>query len=252
MARIPVRWSLMALCIVWPTLAAAEMPQIGAVVNYVAAKVQVRINGVPVQEIDVDKDTSGGTGMQLTDWLVNGDNEIVLAVEANGERARAEIKVQDFTSRTELLALTQEGAGEKTATLKVEGVPAWAWERAVPQEDAGEDLLVMLKELHTAYSRSDVDTVIEISAPFFADQKLTDGLSVEMFQEHMGPMLKRGKLEDLPEVTVSRHLDGRLFRVVAADGKAPVRITMEEDGLKNTMRMGEWWSMIDGAWRVVR
>lgn len=122
----------------------------------------------------------------------------------------------------------------------------------MPQDDAGEDLVVMLKELHTAYSRSDVDTVIEISAPFFADQKLTDGLSEEMFREHMGPMLRRGKLEDLPEVTVSRHLDGRLFRVIAADGKPPVRITMEEDGLKNTMRMGEWWAMIDGAWRVVR
>lgn len=46
---------------------AAEMPQVGAIVNYVAARVQVLVNGIPVQEIDVDKDTSGGTGMQLTD-----------------------------------------------------------------------------------------------------------------------------------------------------------------------------------------
>ena len=43
-----------------------------------------------------------------------------------------------------------------------------------------------------------------------------------------------------------------MFHVLGADGKPPIAVLIEEDGMKGALRTGEWWSMIDGDWRVVR
>ena len=231
---------------------AQDMPLLGGVVNYVAAKGRVLVNGIPVAHFNVDKDGSGGTSMQLTEWLRDGENEIVLEVEPTGERAKAELKVQDFHSSETRLTLNQTGVGTTSGTLTASGIPAWAWEKSEARAEA-DGLADAMANLHAAYASHDVEAVIHIVAPFFADQKILGGLSADMFRERIGAMLTSGKLKPIGELRITRHLNGKLFRAVTADGgQPPIRIELEEDGLKNTLKMGEWWSVIGGQWRVVR
>ncbi len=231
---------------------AAEVPQIGGVLNIVAAEATIFINGVPVTTFAVDKDGSGGRGVDLTDWLVNGSNDIRLTVKPVTDQARATLEIQDFATQKALLTLEQEGAGEQSGEVTADGIPEWAFQRATPQAETADGLAAAVAALHAAYGKAEIDAIVEVSAPFFADQALRGGLDETIFREQAAPLFKTGTLGDLPELTITRHLDGRVFHVTGPDGMPPVAITFEEDGMKGAMRTGEWWSMIDGAWRVVR
>lgn len=242
-----------ATCLLFATLAAAEdLPQIGGVLNIVAAETTVFINGVPVTTFAVEKDGSGGRGVDFTDWLMNGDNDVRLTVKPVTERAKATLEIQNFKTGAALLTLNQEGGGEQTGTIAAKGLPEWGFLRATAQSAEAEGLAAAVAELHGAYSKADIDRIVEVSAPFFADEKLRGGMDDEMFRMRAAPLFKSGTLGDLPELTINRHLDGKVFHVVGPDGLPPVVITFEEDGMKGAMRTGQWWSMIDGAWRVVR
>ena len=240
-------------CLLIASLAqAADLPQIGGVLNIVAAKATVFINGVPVTTFAVDKDGSGGRGVDFTDWLMNGENAVKLTVMPVSDRATATLEIQNFQTGAALLTLTQEGEGEQAGTVAAEGLPEWGFHRATAQSAEADGLAAAVGELHGAYKKADIDRIVEVSAPFFADEKLRGGMDDAMFRQRAAPLFKSGTLGDLPELTISRYLDGKVFHVVGPDGLPPVVITFEEDGMKGSMRTGQWWSMIDGAWRVVR
>lgn len=231
---------------------AAELSKIGGVVNYVASSGTVIVNSIPVTSFAVDKYGSGGTGVDLTDWLNNGSNQITLTVKPVGAEGKATFELKNFGSGETLLSLTQEGAGEKSGSIEVTGIPEWAWINATPVTTPPDGLMAAVGDLYDAYSRSDVDRIIRISAAFFTDQEKLGGLTAERFSGLLAPMLKAGRLEPLPETTITSHADDRLFRVVGSDGYPPIRVEMNDDGMKQSMRMGEWWSMINGTWQVVR
>lgn len=231
---------------------ADDIPQIGGVLNIVAAKTVLLVNGVPVVTYAVDETGSGGRGMDLTDWLTNGSNTIKLTVEALNERGKAKLELKNFTSGEALLTLEVTGSGEKQGTIEAKDLPAWSWQRAEPQPGDAPGLADAVAALYGAYETSDFDAVLGICAPFFSDQAVVGGMTAERFTQQAAPMLEAGKLQPMPELTITSHLDGRMFRVVGPDGSPPVNILIEHDGAKGAMRTGEWWSMIGGEWRVVR
>lgn len=109
-----------------------------------------------------------------------------------------------------------------------------------------------MEALYGAYENFDHDTVLEIRAPFIADEAPHGGMTAEQVTEEYTQLLKAGKLQPMPELTITSHRGGKLFRVIGPDGNPPVRILMEHDPAKGTIRTGEWWSMIGGKWRLVR
>ena len=231
---------------------AAEPPQIGGVLNIVAAETALYVNGVPVTSFAVEEGGSGGTSLHLTGWLINGSNQIRLTVKPVTESARAKLELQDFGSGDMLLTLEQEGAGEQTGTVTTEGLPEWSFERATPRAEQADGLAAAVAELHKAYAAADMDRIVEVSNPAFVDQGLLGGMDAKIFREEAAFLFEVGKLAELPELTVTSHLDGKLFRVTGPDGDPPIAFTFEQDGMKGAMRTGEWWSVIDGDWRVVR
>ena len=128
LAAATMHTAFAATFLLFATLAqAAELPQIGGVLNIVAAETTVFINGVPVTTFAVEEHGSGGRGVDFTDWLVNGDNDIKLTVKPVTDQAKATLELQNFQSGAALLTLTQEGEGEQNGTIAAEGLPEWGF-----------------------------------------------------------------------------------------------------------------------------
>jgi hypothetical protein len=229
----------------------ADIPQIGGVVNYVASSGAVHVNGVPVTEFSAGEGGSGGTSMNFTDWMVNGPNEIVLTVEPVNDSGWAKLEVQEFTSDGPVFTLEQNEKGEARGTFEAEGLPEWAWLRATPQDEAA-GLEDEVSAFHEAFAGADMDKIIAMSRPFLADQEIASGLTTEIFREELGPILEEGTLKELPALSIAGYLDGRLFRVKGPDGGPPINLEFESEGMSGAVRAGEWWSMIEGEWRVIR
>ena len=131
-------------------------------------------------------------------------------------------------------------------------MPKWRWLNATPVDAGAQGLTDSVGKLHKAFSTSALDDIVLLAEPFFAENELAGGPSATDFREQVGPMLKAGKLVPLPKLTATRHADGKLFRVVGADGKPPIVVVIKQGDMTNAIRMGEWWSKLDGNWKLVR
>lgn len=243
-----------ALCLAVGSGQAAgqEMTQIGGVVNYVEASGSVSVNGVPATEFSTGEGGSGGTGMGLTDLLVNGTNEIVLVVEPVTENGRATLELATFSSSDPILTLEQEGKGEASGTIEVDDLPDWSWTRATPQDEAAPGLADAVTAYHEAFTGSDLDGIVAMAGPFLADQGELGGLDEAVFREEIAPLLEEGELKELQALTIARYADGKLFRVTDPAGEPPINLEFESEGLSGAVRTGEWWSFLDGEWKVAR
>jgi len=231
---------------------AAEMTRFSGLVNYVESSGSVLVNGVPVAEFSAGEGGSGGYAFGLTDWLVNGTNEIVLTVEPESDDAKATLEMGSAASSDAMLTLEQVGKGTATGTLEADGLPDWSWTGATQQDEAAAGLVDSVAGFHAAFRDGDLDRIVAISGPFLADQKHLGGLDESILREQLGPLFKEARLLDLPDLTIARYQGGKLFRVTGPEGNPPVNLEFESDGTKGAVRAGEWWCVIDGEWRVVR
>jgi hypothetical protein len=231
---------------------AAETTRFSGLVNYVESSGSVLVNGVPAAEFSAGEGGSGGNAFELTDWLVNGTNEIVLTVEPVSDHAKATLELGSVASPDPMLTLEQVGQGTATGTLEVDGLPDWSWTGATRQDEAAAGLVESVTGFHAAFRDADLDRIVAISGPFLADQKHLGGLDETILREQLGPVFKVARLLDLPELTIASYQGGKLFRVTGPEGNPPVNLEFESDGMSGAVRAGEWWCFVDGEWRVVR
>lgn len=231
---------------------AQSAPRMGGVINYHFAKGSVIVNGIPVYSFNTGKFGNSSRGTRLTEWLVNGTNTITITVDPLSKQAKATIELIDGSNK-KIMALEQVGKGSQSGSFKVNGVPQWSWLSATPTDATAKGLKEALTNLHKAYGTADIATIIKVSTPTFEDStKAGRRMSAANFKRRAGPMIKAGKVEPLGELTISRHADGKIFRIVAADGKPPITVTLERNGMKRRIRTGQWWSNFSGKWKVVR
>jgi hypothetical protein len=230
---------------------AASMPRIGTTAIYFNAKGALLVNDVPVWPIDSGLNGTRSVNMNISMWLVDGTNTVAVAVEPLKDNAKVTLKVKDAEGKS-LFEVEQRGAGQKSGTITVQGIPKWRWQAATPVAEGGDGLAGAVAKLHDAYRRAALKEITLLSEPYFTDNEKVGGMDAVKFLTLAGPMLKAGTAEPLPQLTVTRHADGRLFRVVGPDGKPPISIVAKQGEMTRAIRTGEWWSMLDGAWKVVR
>jgi hypothetical protein len=230
---------------------ATQMPRIGTTAIYFNAKGSVFVNGVPIRSPDSGPSGTTSVNENISMWLVEGANTVGVSVEPLKDNGKATLKVWDREGK-QMATLQQAGAGRQSGTITVEGVPQWRWTQATPVAETAEGLAATVAVLHAAYGTGAIDDIVRLSEPFFTDSAKVGGMGADLFRTRAAPMLTAGKVQPLPTLTITRHADGRLFRVVGPDGQPPIALVLKRGEMSRAIRSGEWWSMLDGTWKVVR
>jgi hypothetical protein len=227
-------------------------PYIGSLVT-LDAHALYRVNGVPIWECN---STGGGnlsSSGPLTPWMVDGDNTIDIEVRATGPDARVEAQA-GLQGADPFAPLEHQSAWSAAApagrfTLKVNGLPRWAWVNAERWNGSDDEIRALLEQFRGALAAKDLPALKR-----FMSARMKD---VEVLYGPMDPAFIESSLNDMftavPDIRspikVERCQDGRIIRVSGADGGEPL-VVDGDDGQILTM-MGRWWSRIDGQWQAI-
>ena len=191
----------------------------------------------------------GSGGGTFTDWLVEGENEIRIEYDGNDAQfsitqgCRGAIPGDDFVDVVEF-----DAPGTKTLRF--------VHDRAVEAEylsaeiAGDEGLAEAIAEFQKAALARDIDTIFALQAPLFREVE-RQGYPVDMARDFAREVLTNGTAEIARRFTITPVLGGRVYQVVDADMKSPVRVVYKAEDGTYGWSSGSYWARFDGEWRVV-
>ena len=191
----------------------------------------------------------GSGGGTFTDWLVEGENEI--RIEYDGDDAefsitqgcRGAIPGEDFVD-----AVTFDAPGTKTLRF-VHDRPVES--EYLNAEIAGDEgLAEAIAAFQQAALARDVDAIFALQAPLFREVE-RQGYPVAAARDFAREVLTNGSAEIAKSFTITPVLGGRVYQVVDAEMKSPVRVVYKAEDGTYGWSSGSYWARFDGEWKVV-
>lgn len=204
----------------------------------------IKMNGVFLSRED-----GGNGGRPLMFYLIPGENTVT--VTQHDPKGTAELQIMKGCEGS----FDREGpfdtasiSGERSATLTFTNESNIEFASSRAKAEGQDGLMDAVKSLQTAVEAKDVDKVIALHAPMMEDAAKM-GMPVDQLQNMYTFLFNAGVPTMERDLTVSEALDGRVFVVTTSDGKPPVTVRAEAEGI--TWRSGAHWGKVNGEWGVL-
>jgi hypothetical protein len=228
---------------------AQETAVVSADIEYADAQVTLTVNGLPAVVFQRQAEPQT-LEFLLTLWLEPGDNEVAVTLNPRGFKPSVKVDIRRDKKETLLAAGAWAGRTSGVLRFSVADLPRWAWHRATPQPSGVREVRRAVVDLHRALRNRDYAGIYEYRAAYFEDlSPLFGEISRERHMDLLQERLAGAVVEPLGPAEVTRHREGRLYNVEAADGTPPIVLSFA-DGRR--LVFGRWWSHIDDQWRNVR
>lgn len=239
-----------------PTITHADpLPTYGAGVQYSNAYVVLEVNGAPVLTFGEDGEDvgyTGGGGGPISNWLMPGKNEIALIIEKRGDSGEPAVSLEISDPSTGETAVSEQftKAGRHVVRLDDVKLPPWSFMAGETWAGDEKGLTEAVHALYSAATKRDVEALMTMHGPFIEDTAKLWSLDPAEMREELADAFGRSlSIDPLPKLTLRPYLDGKVVRVTGPKDEAPI----EADGADDMhLEMGEWWSKLEGEWKVVR
>lgn len=260
----PFRWFAAAMAIVVPwggsasDAGACEPVHLVAYQHAAGSALTLRVN-----DAVVFRALPGGQhgGSAAPRFLVNGTNTLQATLEA-GDADAPSARLELFQgcegafpqavgqNDNVLASLTLEGADTAQTTFELTGQPQTAWSTAAPSEDdAG--LIEAAQGLIQAAKAKDVDAYVGFFGPMVADMSARGMPAQQMLAGMASGVFAEMTVVEPKALSTRPILDGRVWAVTDADGKAPLQF-QGPGGEMDTLEQGMYWVRDGAAWGIVR
>lgn len=217
---------------------------------------EVLVNGIPATSFAPKPDTLLGDGAgRLTDWLINGENEILVRVRAITTRPpEVVVSILDANDpRKVVIADKIIGAGDRIYRVAMKGLPAWSWTKAMAWTGDDGELRAAVTALHNAYVERNGAKVRSLQGGLIADITETSGPPSAEDNREFDQNVRRMVVAPLATpLTIESFAGGRLWRVLGPDGEGPIRLSQKVGGETIEWSEGSFWARLGGGWQMVR
>ena len=221
-----------------------------------AARGTLILNGISIAHHETGLDQRSAI-IALTPWLKNGDNRLHITTSGPQEKISPDLKVTLITTPTsgeavqkELFHMTRPAARQTVITAS--GLPRWRWMAGEATFHDHEEIKAAVRQLHNAFAAKDTDTIRIMEAPLFDDMETLTGREGLERRQYRNEVIEKGRIEPLRRMIIVPFDNGRIMRVTNPDGEAPIRVYFNYGGGGKVILTGQFWSKINGEWKVVR
>lgn len=217
---------------------------------------------VKVNEAVVFRDVPGGSeGSATPRFLINGANTLeatLTGADPNGASAQIEVFrgcEGEFPkpvgeNDNVLASLSVTGNDTAATTFELTGQPDTAWSTAeATDDDTG--LIDAAKALIAAAKAKDVDAYVGFFKPMIIDMTARGMPAEQMLAGMAAGVFAEMEVVDAGPLSARPILDGRVWEVSDASGKAPLQF-QGPGGEVDTLEQGMYWVRQGDAWGIVR
>ena len=209
----------------------------------------VAVNGVPV--MGGEGYMSGAIPMMPTDYVRQGQNEIVVTVKGADAKTKLELMkgcLGGFDLEGPFMQSSFTGDGVSEMSFKHADPVDAAHTRARAEGDDG--LMDAVDALKAAVEAGDVGRVMELHAPMVEDAKRM-GMPIDRLQGMLGYFFAEGETTLRDDLQIAEAMEGRVFIVTTKDGEPPIDVLVKEQNGSSNWRSGAIWGRVDGKWGVL-
>ena len=220
----------------------------------------ISLNGIPIANYKLGKEKRK-TIISLTPWLINGENKLVFSIyktaQNNSQLLKAQLEKQPKVGATIIKEITlgtkgTDAASPITVFLAAKDLQEWSWQKGKAGFHDESEIKAAIFKLHRAFKDQNIKKIREFEKPLFNDMEQITGREGLERRRYRAEIIIKGETEPLGKLIIMPFADGKVVRVTNKDGLAPIRVYFRYGNGGKVILTGQYWSKIDGQWRVVR
>lgn len=192
---------------------------------------------------------SASGGIPIKDWLLAGENQIRVSMDAATGEFSVYALCADGSGRRDFDAVSLTGKASAELAFVVSDPPPRAYLAADPAPVDG--LFDTVDALKAAMSARDFDAVWDHHAALRTDLEMS-GRSTKAEAYQMGKIVEAIEPDFAPNLQARPVLGGRVWEVFGDDFAPPISDVVSANGGQVAFKTGSFWMKLNGVWSVYR